>query len=197
LLVVIAYSIVSVMIDSILDYRKAYEAARRELAELIVAQEQGQRRIVVLRRSMERLSDLCEDQGVGVGPSAEASYLLKHSSLPDEVRMLLQASYPLFERPNTIMEEVKQLGRDLSKYDNPQAAIQTILQRMAASGEAEEVTNNEGKKAYRIAPLSVKAAAVAEALGFAPGEKMSVSSLLENKPKRKAASMHGVKKRRR
>lgn len=163
--------------DSTSDYLRAYESAKRELAELIVAQEQGQRKMLVLRKSMEALSALCENRGVEVGASVEASYLNSHFTLPDEVRMLLQASYPLFERPNTIMEEVKQLGRDLSKYDNPQAAIQTILQRMVSSGDAEEVTNRDGRKAYRIAPLSVK---VAESLGFAPGEKIGIGTLMRN-----------------
>jgi hypothetical protein len=145
------------MKDVTSDYRKAYETARRELAGLIVAQEQGQRKMLVLRKTMETLSALCASQGEEVGPSEEATYMIEHVTLADELRMLLQASYPLFERPNTLMEEVKQLGRDLSKYDNPQAAIQTILQRMVSSAEAEEILGTDGKKVYRIAPLSVKA----------------------------------------
>jgi hypothetical protein len=179
------------MADSTSDYLRAYESAKRELAELIVAQEQGQRKMLVLRKSMDALSALCESGGVEVGASVQANYLNSHFSLPDEVRMLLQASYPLFERPNTIMEQVKQLGRDLSKYDNPQAAIQTILQRMVSSEEAEEATNREGKKAYRMAPLSVKAAT--DSLGVvAPCEKIGVGTLMQKASSSKnAAPMSG------
>jgi hypothetical protein len=142
------------MMDSTSTYRMAFEAAKRELAELIATREQTERKILVLRKSIETLSSLCESQGMDVDGSAEAAYLIGHSSLPDEIRALLRARYPHFARPNELMEELKKLGRDLSNYDNPQAVIQTILKRMISSDGVYEATDSFGKKAYRAAPIS-------------------------------------------
>ena len=56
------------------------------------------------------------------------------------------------------MEELKQVGRDLFKYPNPQAVIHTVLKRLANS-ESEEVEEAlvENKRVYRSPPLTVSA----------------------------------------
>jgi hypothetical protein len=141
------------MTDSTSDYRRAFETAKRQLAELIATREQTERKILVLRKSVEMLSTLCESQGVEVDASQEAAYLADNSSIPDEVEKILRAYYPRFMRPNQILDELRKLGRDLSKYDNPQAVVQTILKRMVPD-RAYEATDGEGKKAYRATPIS-------------------------------------------
>jgi hypothetical protein len=49
--------------------------------------------------------------------------------------------------PGGIKKELEALGRDLSKYSNPQATIHMVLKRMAESGEVLEKTS-DGKKVY-------------------------------------------------
>lgn len=132
------------------DYRKAYETAKQELAELIAAEEKLQKKKISLRKMVETLGSLCENAGIEVDPSAEALYILEHSSLADDIRAVLKSQYPAWLRPNAVKGELEKLGRDLSEYGNVQATIHMVLKRMAESDEVQEqVMPDDGKKAYR------------------------------------------------
>jgi hypothetical protein len=131
-------------------YRKAYEDAKQELAELLVRQESLEKRKVQLRKTIESLAELCENEDVQIEPSTEAAYLLENSTLAEEIRAILKAQYPAWLRPLRVKNELEAIGHDLSKYPNPQAAIHMVLKRMAQSGEAQEQEMpDDGKKAYR------------------------------------------------
>ena len=146
-------------------YLKALEAAKRELVEVTAVQERLEKRKIALRKAIEVFSGLTagdEDSGFSV----DAVYLIENKALPDEIRNILKSLYPAWVTPNRIMTELKQMGRDLSKYSNPQSAIQTILKRMTESSDdpTEEQAQADGKKAYRCATLSHQ---LAEAYGVA------------------------------
>jgi len=145
------------------DYRKAYNAAKRELAELLSQQEAMTKRIVKVRESIQTLASLCESEGITVVPSAEAIHLLITVTLADEIRVILRAVSPAPLRPAQVKSHLARLGHDLSKYQNPQATIQMVLKRMAESGEVEEMISNEGKKAYRVGPPNYSDAVLAAA----------------------------------
>jgi hypothetical protein len=133
------------------DYRKAYETARQELAELIASEEKLQKKKLSLRKTIETLQALCQSEGIAIEPSQEAAQLLEGTSLADEIRTVLKSRYPGWLRPNRVKEELERLGHDLSKYGNPQATIHMVLKRMHESGEAQEqIMPDDGKKAYRI-----------------------------------------------
>ena len=134
------------------DYQKAYESAKQELADLLAKQQEVERRMVLVRQSLQTLASLCESEGVQFDPSAEASYLLERSSLADEIRTILNAASPGSLRPNQVKCALERLGHDLTEYQNPQATIHMVLKRMAESGEVQENTiPQDGKKTYRIA----------------------------------------------
>ena len=130
------------------DYRKAYEAAKRELTDLLSQQEQVGKRLVVVRQSIQTLATLCENAGIDVDPSDEAAALLDSSTLADEIRVFLTANYLTWFRPGQIKNELERLGRDLSQYKNPQATIHMVLKRMAESEEVQEGTDGDGKTIY-------------------------------------------------
>lgn len=133
------------------DYRKAYEAAQRELNDLLSDQQKLERRIVTVRQSLQTLATLCEEEGIEVKPSSDAEYLLEKSTLADEIRSILIAEYPGWQRPNVVKEKLERLGHDLTKYSNPQATIHMILKRMVEAGEAQETEwPPDKKKIYRI-----------------------------------------------
>lgn len=133
------------------EYQNAYESAKRELADLLTQQQETERRIVLVRQSLQTLAGLCESEGVEVRPSAEASYLLDQSTLADEIRAILRAASPKCVRPRHVKFALERLGHDLNKYQNPQATIHMVLKRMAESGELEELpVPGTGKKAYRF-----------------------------------------------
>ncbi len=131
------------------DYKKAYETAKRELAELIRTEERLQKKKLDLRRTIETLATLCETENIPIDPSPEATALLQHWTLADDVRGILRAYAPRHLRPNEIMKHVARIGRDISKYGNPQATIQMVLKRMEDSNEVEMKVDAEGKKTYR------------------------------------------------
>lgn len=133
------------------DYRKAFNAAKAELSELLARQEQIAKRLVTVRKSIQTLGALCEEQGIEVERS-EAEALLASSTLADEIRTLLRTQYPHWLRPNWIKAEIERLGHDLSNYSNAQASIQMVLKRMKDAREVEEQTSQEGKKEYRMRP---------------------------------------------
>ncbi|HEV2521857.1 MAG TPA: hypothetical protein VGT24_05695 [Candidatus Acidoferrales bacterium] len=133
------------------EYQKAYESAKQELADLIAKQQEAERRIVLVRQSLQTLAGLCQSEGVDFKPSAEASYLLENSTLADEIRTILKAASPQFMRPRHIKFALERLGHDLAQYQNPQATIHMVLKRMAESGEVQEETiPRDGKKTYRF-----------------------------------------------
>jgi len=133
------------------DYQKAYESAKQELADLLAKQQEAERRIVLVRQSLQTLASLCESEGVELNPSIEASYLLENSTLADEIRRVLKAASPEWLRPRHIKFALERLGHDLAQYQNPQATIHMVLKRMAESGEVQEHTlPRDGKRTYRF-----------------------------------------------
>jgi hypothetical protein len=135
------------------DYVRAYEKAKQELNDLLIRQKEIGFRIVVVRQSLETLAALSDSEGIQIEPSAEAVELLENSTLADEIRAILTPAYPAWLRPGIVKDELTKLGRDLSKYKNPQSTIHMVLRRMAESGEVQETTlPDEGKKVYRCVP---------------------------------------------
>jgi hypothetical protein len=136
------------------DYVKAYDSAKRELDDLLAKQREIERRIIVLRQSLQTLATLAESEGVQIEPSTVAAYFLENSTLADEIRSLLKSAWPGYLRPNWIKNNLATLGHDLSKYQNPQASIHMVLKRMVESGEVTEATipdgPDAGKQTYRI-----------------------------------------------
>jgi hypothetical protein len=148
------------MIESSSDYKRAYETAKRELAELITTQERLENKKIELRKTIEILNSVCESEHVDIEPSQEAAYLLENSTIADEVRAILRSQYPAWMRPHQLKAEVEHLGHDLSNYGNPQATIHMVLKRMVQSGDVfEMISPNDGKQVYRC-PSTLKDMAI-------------------------------------
>ena len=131
------------------DYRKAYDTAKQELAEILETQRDIEKRMIVLRQSLATLAALCESEDLPIEESAQAAYILEHSTLGEEIRAILKAVWPGYLRPNQVKSELEKLGHDLGEYQNPQATIHMVLKRMAETGDVQEGTTPEGKKTYR------------------------------------------------
>jgi hypothetical protein len=135
------------------DYRKAYDAARKELSDLLIEQNRVSKRLMVVRKSIQTLAALCEEQGIEIQHSEIAEALVAELTLADEIRNILRSQGKYWTKPLWIKAEIERLGHDLSNYTNPQASIQMVLKRMKEAGEVEDQTNAEGKKEYRISGL--------------------------------------------
>jgi len=166
------------------DYRKAYEHARQELADLLQKQLETEQRIVVVRKSLETLAALCEDEGIEIETSVEAAYLLENTNLADEIRHILVGAWPGYLRPNKVKANLEQLGWDLRQYKNPQATIHMVMKRMAESGTVQEgVSPEDGKKLYRAVPLmppvklTGKLSELAESSNFTVSPRLAKAAL--------------------
>ena len=110
-----------------------------------------EKRILVMRQSLQMLATLCGEEEIEIALSPDAAYFLEKSTLGDEIRSILIAQYPGWMRPNQVRETIENIGHDLKKYANPQATVHMILKRMVEAGEAQETTwPDDGKKIYRI-----------------------------------------------
>jgi hypothetical protein len=131
------------------DYRHAYTRAKKELQSLLNVQQQTEKRLLVVRKSLETLKELCATEGINIEPSEEAASLIEYSTLADEIRTILKAHPGVGLRPHQLKEELTKLGHDLSQYQNPQATIHMILKRMVISKEVkEEISFMSGKQTY-------------------------------------------------
>ena len=139
--------------SSSIDYKRTYETAKQELADLIAAQDKLGKRIVVLREFLGAIGKLCESEEIEIEPSQEAAYLLENTALIDEIRAILRSRYPGWQRPHQVWKGLHELGRDLSEYANPQAAVHMVLKRLYESGEVQEASDADGKKIYRCPPM--------------------------------------------
>jgi hypothetical protein len=147
--------IIELAMESSPDYSKAYETAKRELAELISTRERVEKRILALRKLIETYSAICESEGVAVEPSFEADYMRMKTTLADEIRLILKCHYPAWMTPLGMRRDLEAVGHNLSKYSNPQATIHMVLKRMAESSQdGVEETIEDGKKAYRCPSLA-------------------------------------------
>lgn len=163
------------------DYRKAYEAAKQELTDLLTQQQEVEKRLVIVRQSIQTLASLCESEGVEVEPSVEAEGLLALSTLAADIRAILAAHCFTWFRPNGVKSQLERLGHDLSAYKNPQATIHMVLKRMAESGEIQERVDSEKKTVY-MRPSSLESyTTVGQALAKAKAEATKKAFYGDNK----------------
>jgi hypothetical protein len=85
------------------DYRRAYEAAKQESADLIEKRKETEQRLLVLRKSIQTLATPCANEGIPIEPSTEAVYFLEHSTLADEIRPILKSAWPDCLRPHLVI----------------------------------------------------------------------------------------------
>lgn len=145
------------------DYKKAYQAAQKELTELLSQREKLEKRIIAVRQTLQGLAALCKSENIKIDPSPEAEQLLANSKLTDEILSILRGDSPMFLRPAHIKSHLELVGHDMSKYRNPLATIHMVLKRQVEAGRVEEEVF-EGKKAYRVIGVHAQAQNLGESL---------------------------------
>src|SRR5438270_4158058 len=126
------------MADDVADYLNRYEAAKLELDGLIRTQEKLAKKKVFLRKELEHLRSYLESEGVESGVISGVTPLIESTTLAQDIRTILRYRYPRALSPNVIKSELISLGRELSKYRNPQSTIQSVLKRMTETGDVVE-----------------------------------------------------------
>lgn len=132
------------------DYRKAYETAQRELAELLQIQDGIEKRIVLVRQNVQSLKELCDSEEIKIPTSQEAEWLLATSGLPDEIVNILKARYPDELRATDIRHQLEKLGHDLDGYTNPLATIHMVIKRLLEANRIRERQHTQGFRVYQF-----------------------------------------------
>jgi hypothetical protein len=139
------------------NYRNAYETAASELEALLADQEKRENRILALRRTLNVLSTLCQQEGIDTTDlDRRYAELMKivEGSLTNDIFKIVTSS-PTTLTASEIREELNKLGASLAEQSNPLATIHAILNRLVESNRVNETTK-DGKKAWarRNIPLS-------------------------------------------
>jgi hypothetical protein len=131
-------------------YRKAYEAAASELEEILIGQEKAEQRILALRKTMNALATLCEQEGINTSDlDAKYAWLTRmvRGSLTEDILKIINATrVPL--TTGDIRAELNKLGGSLAEQSNPLATINAVASRLADAGQVKE-TVKDGRKAWR------------------------------------------------
>ncbi|HKT78672.1 MAG TPA: hypothetical protein VJP86_00535 [Vicinamibacterales bacterium] len=118
------------------EYRRALDAATRELERLTSQRADLDRRIAQLLQTTGNLMRLC-----GLAPTAGLG-------LTDSCRVILRcAGHPL--TAVEVRGQLAAMGVDLSRYSNDLAAIHTILKRLNESGEVRFIPRTWDKPGYQ------------------------------------------------
>jgi hypothetical protein len=122
-------------------YTKIVEDSKKELEDLLIKQEDIERRISRLKQAILALTPLADEEnalcGVDVEPMLQALGL---SGITDALRDVLKAATAPMT-PVEIKQRILTMGVDLSGHKNIMASIHSTLKRLAANDEVETRDN--------------------------------------------------------
>jgi len=132
------------------DYRKAYDTAASELEQFLMQQEKMEQRILALRKTMNALYTLCQQEGLNTSEMDKRSAYLAEivdSSVTKDILQIIAASrVPL--TTSEVRAEMNKLGGSMAEHSNPLATINSVLNRLVEANKVEE-TVKDGRKAWR------------------------------------------------
>lgn len=132
------------------DYERAYEAAEKELGDLLTHQEHIANRILALRQTLTSLAALCKQEDVDFEPGIGAEALIDRMGITEDILSILRAIYPTTLTAMQVRDRLKDLGYDLEqRYQNPLATIYVVLNRLKDKDDAIEEKIEDGKKVYK------------------------------------------------
>jgi len=130
------------------DYRNALEVAVAELEGLLEMQEETASRILSLRKTVNALSVLCEEDGEEMDWRQKASQRLTEaleSSVTEDILSVVMASaFPM--STTAINNELEKIGT-LAAHKNPLATINAVLNRLKEQGKV-RIVDSDGKKLW-------------------------------------------------
>lgn len=135
------------------DYRKAYEAAATELEAILQEQDRMVECILSLRKTMNGLSELIQQQEGSSDFTDHANARLQNileTSITEDIEKVVNSS-PNALTTTEIKKELEEIGSLLKGHGNPLATINAVVSRLTESGRVRETVKN-GRKAWRARP---------------------------------------------
>ncbi|OLE51530.1 MAG: hypothetical protein AUG51_22365 [Acidobacteria bacterium 13_1_20CM_3_53_8] len=128
-------------------YKKALEAARKELATLEDERAKLDKRITQLKQGIVGLSALAGNEDSGEKPQSMMDVLTGvgvETGLTDATRMIVSA-FGMPMTPVQVRDALLNLGYDLSGYSNVVASLHTIMKRLGKNKELIALLDDNGK----------------------------------------------------
>jgi chromosome segregation ATPase len=122
------------------EYKQMLNNMRKELEALLEQQEETEQKIAQLKQAIMSFAPLAKESGSGF-----LDQLGQTIGITDNIREILQATYPKKLSPVEIKEQLKARGADLSQHKNVMASIHSTLKRML---ENEEITTSDEGLTY-------------------------------------------------
>src|SRR5262249_23803838 len=129
------------------DYRKAYESASKEMANLLLEKKKIDARILSLRKTINVLSALLEEAGDKnwLAKSLQVLGAVETSLTDDILTTVAQSIQPM--TTTDVLNELKKFSRAVVEHKNPLATINAVLKRLVEQGKVKE-TLKDGRKAW-------------------------------------------------
>jgi hypothetical protein len=128
------------------DYQRAYDAAEQELTDLLQVQELIEKRILVLRQNLSSLAALCKQDDADFEPGMLAGALIDRMGITTDILAIVNRELSGLS-PAEVRDQLKELGYDLSKYQNPLATVHVVLNRLEEAGKIASI-NVDGRKYF-------------------------------------------------
>ncbi len=141
------------------DYHKTLIFAVAELEGLLEEQENIASRILSLRKTINALSVLCEEEGEGADWRKNASQRLKDaldSSITEDILNVVYA-HAMPMSTTAIKNELEKIGT-LEEHKNPLATINAVLNRLKEQGKVRDIESQGKKRWVRTTPVAVSTA---------------------------------------
>lgn len=135
------------------DFRKALEAADREMAQLLQQRRAMDERIGQLKATRDALAKLLEDAPAdkwikaalgAAGAVATEELAIEELGITDAIRRILVESHSPMSPPE-IKDALVNAGLPLDNYANPLSVIHNTLKRLEKQGELLSVKDQSGK----------------------------------------------------
>ncbi len=135
------------------EYRKAYERAAKDLETAIAERKRIDGRIVSLRKTLNVLSGLLDDDKKWLANNLAVLGALGKESLTDDIGVAIaQTREPMTS--TEIYHEVRKFSQAIQAHKNPLATINAVLKRLVKQGTVRE-TEKDGRKAWVAMPAIV------------------------------------------
>jgi hypothetical protein len=133
-------------------YRRAFTEAQTELATTIAERDERNARIAQLKQTIRVLGDLLEEDPDQIEQLVSADEGGKPSGITSAARSAFifgkADNYPLALTVANLKDLMIDRGFDFSGQANALASLTTVVRRLKESGEVEELTSSDGKRAY-------------------------------------------------
>jgi hypothetical protein len=124
------------------DYRRALDAARKDLTKVLQDRTELDQRASELKKTIEGLSALCDEEDYSTGLPEGAT--LADVGISNAIRVVLRDTSDPALTPTEIRDELEKRGLNLSEYASEMAVIHNTLARLERQGEVIKLTNRDG-----------------------------------------------------